>query len=120
MSARRLHRGESRGAIRVECDQRDVSLRDAAHQIHTAPLHEGSIVDLHGLPDDWFQRYAAGIRKVTANSVRAVARSVAPANKLVISVVGDMTKVRADIDKLGFGEPAMFDLYGIAISKPAR
>jgi zinc protease len=72
---------------------------------------------LHGLPDDWFQRYAAGIRKVTAKNVRAVAKSVAPSNKLVISIVGDMSKVRPEIDKLGLGEPAMHDPYGVPLLK---
>jgi zinc protease len=70
---------------------------------------------MHGLPDDWFARYADQVRKVTAADVRAVAKTAIPSGKLVISVVGDMAKVRADIDKLGLGTAAMHDLYGVAL-----
>lgn len=67
---------------------------------------------LFGLPDTWYARYAADLRKVRARDVKAVAKAVAPVGKLVISVVGDMTKVRAELDKLGLGTPVMYDLYG--------
>ncbi len=72
---------------------------------------------MFGLPDNWYTRYAAGLRKITAKDVKAVAKAVAPPSKLVISIVGDMSKVRADLDKLGLGEPAMFDLYGMPLTK---
>ena len=72
---------------------------------------------LFGLPDDWYTRYADGIRKITAKDVKAIAKATAPANKLVISIVGDMSKVRADLDKLGLGEPTMYDLYGMPVAK---
>lgn len=68
---------------------------------------------LQGLPDDYYAHYADGIRKVTAKDVKAIAATVIPSKKMVISVVGDMSKVRADLDKLGLGEPAMHDLYGL-------
>jgi zinc protease len=67
---------------------------------------------LFGLPDDYYAHYADGIRKVTAKDVQAVAGSLVPANKLTIAVVGDLAKVRGDLDKLGLGAPAMHDLYG--------
>ncbi len=70
---------------------------------------------LHGLPDDWYAHYVAQIRKVSAADVRAVAKAAIPAGNLVIAVVGDMTKVRADLDKLGLGTAAMHDLYGMAL-----
>ena len=72
---------------------------------------------LFGLPDNWYTRYADSVRKITAKDVKAIAKAVAPAPKLVVSVVGDMSKVRADLDKLGLGEPAMFDLYGMPLAK---
>lgn len=68
---------------------------------------------LHGLPDDYYAHYADGIRKVTAKDVKAVAATLVPSKKLVISVVGDLSKIRGDLDKLGLGEPAMHDLYGL-------
>ena len=60
---------------------------------------------------------ADSLRKISAKEVKAVARAVSPANKLVISIVGDMTKVRADLDKLGLGDAAMYDLYGMPLAK---
>lgn len=73
---------------------------------------------LFGLPDDWYASYAERIRKVTASDVKEVARAIAPADQLVISVVGDLAKVRADLDKLGLGEPALHDLYGMPLRAP--
>ena len=72
---------------------------------------------LQGLPDNWYARYADGVRKVAAKDVKATAKALVPTKQLVISVVGDMSKVRADIDKLQLGDPAMFDLYGLPLKK---
>ena len=70
---------------------------------------------LHGLPDRWYARYADAIRKVTAKDVRAIAKSAIPSNKMVFAIVGDMAKVRADLDKLGLGEAELRDNYGVPI-----
>ena len=72
---------------------------------------------LQGLPDDWYTRYADGVRKVTAKDVKAVAKAVVPTKQLVIAIVGDLSKIRAEVDKLGLGDPAMFDLYGMPLTK---
>jgi zinc protease len=72
---------------------------------------------LQGLPIDWYARYAAGIRKITAKDVKTVAKSVVPSKSLVVAIVGDLAKIRADVDKLGLGEPEMFDLYGVSLKK---
>ena len=72
---------------------------------------------LQGLPIDWYTRYADGIRKVTAKDVKAVAKAIVPSKSLIISIVGDLSKIRADLDKLGLGEPAMFDLHGAPVRK---
>lgn len=72
---------------------------------------------LHGLPDNWYATYAARIRRVTARDVRAAAKAVIPSRNLVFSVVGDMAKVRGELDKLGLGEPALFDLYGTPLAR---
>jgi predicted Zn-dependent peptidase len=67
---------------------------------------------LFKLPDNWYAGYAANIRKVTAADVKAVAKTIVPSKKLVISIVGDMSKIKADLDKLGLGEAVQHDLYG--------
>ena len=65
------------------------------------------------MPDDWYAHYADGVRKVTAKQVQAVARAVIPSGKMIYSIVGDMTKIRPALEKLGLGEPELHDLYGM-------
>jgi predicted Zn-dependent peptidase len=72
---------------------------------------------LHGLPDNWYAKYAANVRTVKAADVKAIAKSVVPSKKLVVSIVGDLSKIKADIDKLGLGEASMHDLYGAPAAK---
>jgi len=74
----------------------------------------GAFADLalFGLPDNWYASYAAGVRKVTAKDVKTAAKALIPSQHMVISIVGDMGKVRADLDKLNLGEAALHDLYG--------
>ncbi|MBL9014038.1 MAG: insulinase family protein [Myxococcales bacterium] len=72
---------------------------------------------LQGLPIDWYARYADGIRKVTAKDVKAVAKAAVPARSVIVSIVGDLAKIRADLDKLGLGEPVLFDLHGAPVKK---
>ena len=67
---------------------------------------------LHRLPDDWYQRFATEIRKITAKDVKAMAREVTPADKLVVVVVGDLKTVRPDLEKLGLGAPRLHDPEG--------
>ena len=68
---------------------------------------------LYGLPDNYYAGYAANIRKVTAKDVKQVAKTLIPSRNMVISIVGDMSKIREGVDKLGFGEAEMHDLYGM-------
>ena len=70
---------------------------------------------LYGLPDDWYATYAENIAKVTAADVKEAAKTFTPSKNMVISIVGDMSKVRGEIDKLGFGDAAMHDLYGVPV-----
>jgi zinc protease len=72
---------------------------------------------LHNLPDNWYASYANNIRKVKAADVKAVAKAVVPSKKLVVSVVGDMSKIKADLDKLGLGDAMHHDLYGVPLKK---
>ena len=54
-----------------------------------------------GLPNDWLQRYLAGIQKVSPEDVREVfARHVHP-EQMVILVLGDPTKLDEPLERLG-------------------
>ncbi len=72
---------------------------------------------LHGLPDNWYATYAANIRKIKAADVKAAAKAIIPSKNMVISIVGDLSKIKADIDKVGFGDAQMHDLYGMPLAK---
>ena len=72
---------------------------------------------LQGLPDDYYATYADEIRKVTAAEVKATAKALIPSGRMVISVVGDMSKVRAGLDQLKLGDPELHDLYGVPLKK---
>lgn len=72
---------------------------------------------LYGLPDNWYGTYAASIRKIKAKDVKDAAKSIIPSKNMVISIVGDLTKIKPEIDKLGLGDPAMHDLYGVPLTK---
>jgi zinc protease len=75
---------------------------------------------LHGLPDSWYARYSDSIRKVTAKDVRTVAKSAIPSGKMVFAVVGDLAKMRADVDKLGLGDAEVRDSYGVPIATTTK
>jgi len=89
----------------------------AQFETNAATAAAFSELALHGLPDSWYAHYSDQIRKVTAKDVRAVAKSAIPSKQMVFAVVGDMAKVRADLDKLNLGEAETRDLYGMPVSK---
>ncbi len=73
-----------------------------------------------GLPLDWYERYADGVRKVTAGEVRKAAATLLPVSGMVVAVVGDLTKIRASLDKLGLGAPVLHDAYGLPRAAPGK
>jgi len=68
---------------------------------------------VHKLPDNYYATYADAIRKVTAKDVKDAAKATIPSGKMVFAIVGDLSKVRADLEKLGLGEAVMHDAYGM-------
>ena len=64
-----------------------------------------------GLPDDWFDGYAARVRAVTAEQAAAAGKIVRP-DSLVWIVVGDRKKVEAGVRALGLAEVTVIDADG--------
>jgi zinc protease len=54
-----------------------------------------------GLPDDWLERYLAGIQAVDAEAVETVYRRYLRPEELVILVVGDGEALRDSLEALG-------------------
>ncbi len=65
-----------------------------------------------GLPDDFYQSYAARIQKVTAKDVKALAAQLIPSKSLVFVIVGDLKAIKDGLDPLKLGDAAMYDLDG--------
>ena len=63
---------------------------------------------LHGLPDDYFDRFVDGVRRVTADEVVDAAKRYLPPDVLHAVVVGDRERVGDSLASLGLGEPEPF------------
>ena len=53
------------------------------------------------LPDDWLQRYLAGIQKISPDDIRSVFRRHVHPDQMVILVVGDPTRLDEPLEHLG-------------------
>lgn len=71
----------------------------------------------HGLPDTWYDGYAAKVAKITAKDVRAVAKTLIPTKSLVFVVVGDMAALRTGLEGLGLAGVLEFDPDGNPVTK---
>ena len=66
----------------------------------------------YGLPNDYFDRYRANIRAVTANQVLEAARAHVRPEHLQIVAVGDPALVRAPLEALAVGPVHLYDAEG--------
>jgi predicted Zn-dependent peptidase len=71
----------------------------------TAAGIAGKLADaaLHGLPDDYWDRYAAEVQQVTAADVQRVARQYLDPSRLLTVMVGDPARLEAQLDGLPLG-----------------
>jgi zinc protease len=58
----------------------------------------------YGLPDDYYQTYAAKVRALTVPDVEAAAKTVVHPDNFIWIVVGDRAKIEPGIRELNFGE----------------
>jgi len=73
-----------------------------------------SIVDVvqFGLPDDYYDTYAAKVRALKTEDVNAVAKEVVRPDNLIWIVVGDRAKIEAGVRELNLGEFHLMDADG--------
>ncbi len=73
-----------------------------------------SVLDLvrFGLPDDYYQTYAAKVRSLRTADVADAAHTTVRPDNLVWVVVGDRAKIEAPIRELGLGEMKFLDADG--------
>ncbi len=67
---------------------------------------------VHGLPDDYFDRYRERIRAVTGDDVLNAARRHLHPEQLQVTVVGDPQIIRAPLAQLGLGSTLVYDTEG--------
>jgi len=74
----------------------------------------GSLSDLvrYGLPDDYYQTYAAKIRKMQTPAVEKAAKDILHPDKLVWVVVGDRSQIEAPLKSMGFKTIRFVDADG--------
>jgi len=68
-----------------------------------------------GLPDDYWQNYAAGVRAVTLAEVDRVARTFVKPGDQVFVVVGDRARIEGGLKALGFDEIRAINAEGDAL-----
>ena len=71
---------------------------------------------VHGLPDDYFDRYRERIRAVTGEDVLDVARRHLHPEQLQVTVVGNPEVARAPLETLGMGRISMYDSEGTPLT----
>lgn len=67
---------------------------------------------VNDLPDDYWTRFQAGVRAVTAADVQRVARQYIDADHLAILIVGDRAKIEAPVRATGVAPVVILDAKG--------
>ena len=73
-----------------------------------------SVLVIHGLPDDYYDRYRDRVRAITTEQIFQAAQRYLHPDALQMAVVGDPAAIRAPLDQLGFGPITVYDAFGQA------
>jgi len=71
-----------------------------------------SVLTLHGLPEDYYDRYRDNVAAITGEKVLAAAKQHLDPSALQMVVVGDPNIVRAPLDAMQFGPVLLYDTQG--------
>jgi zinc protease len=71
-----------------------------------------SVLVLHGLPDDYYDRYRARVRAITTEQILEAAQRHLHPDALQMFVVGDPSVVRAPLEAMNFGATTLYDTLG--------
>ena len=67
---------------------------------------------VNGLPDDWFDGYAAKVGAVTSADLTTLARTLLARTGITTVVIGPFAVLRKDLTRLGLGRAEAFDPDG--------
>jgi zinc protease len=71
-----------------------------------------SVLVLHGLPDDYYDRYRARVRAITTEEILDAARRHLNPDTLQMVVVGDPSAVLVPLEAMNFGSTTLYDTLG--------
>lgn len=71
-----------------------------------------SVLVLHGLPDDYYDRYRARVRAISTEQILDAAQRHLHPESLQMVVVGDPAAVRAPLEAMNFGSATLYDTQG--------
>jgi zinc protease len=71
-----------------------------------------SVLVLHGLPDDYYDRYRARVRAITTAQILEAAQRHLHPDTLQMVVVGDPSAIRAPLEAMSFGMTRLYDTLG--------
>ncbi len=78
---------------------------------------EGAALDIvnYGYPTEYFAGYADAVRRLTEDDLNAAAARYVDPDRLTWVVIGDVAKIRDEVEQLGFGEVVTLDPDGKAV-----
>jgi zinc protease len=71
-----------------------------------------SVLTLHGLPNDYYDRYRENVASVTSEKVLTAAQRYLSPSAFQMVVVGDPSIVRAPLEAMEFGPIMLYDTQG--------
>lgn len=71
-----------------------------------------AVLEIHDLPDDYYDRYRERVRAMTVEQILHAAQHYLHPDSLQMVVVGDPSAVRGPLEKLGFGPMSLYDTLG--------
>lgn len=74
-----------------------------------------AVLAIHGLPDDYYDRYRARVRAITTEQILEAAQRHLHPDSLQMVVVGDPAAVRAPLEAMNFGKATLYDTLGSAL-----
>jgi zinc protease len=74
-----------------------------------------SVLVIHGLPEDYYDRYREHVRALTTEQILAAAEHYLHPDAMQMVVVGDPASVRESLEAMRFGPITVYDAQGNAI-----
>ncbi|HEY0758299.1 MAG TPA: pitrilysin family protein [Acidisarcina sp.] len=67
-------------------------------------------LEFYGYPEDFLEKYRAGVEKVTTADLQRVAKKYIDPSKLAVLIVGNESEFGGSLDALGMGKPQILDI----------